>query len=229
MVFTVSEAEFQFLRVFFELPQLAGFEALPTLEELTGLAKSLEGLVQKEYLHQDEEGKYFLEDELNFLLSVMKQADSAYVIEGRRKRFAAYFKEDAIVLFIMDEACQIMWLPFLPYLIGATASFLNPFLNSETEELERCTWEELDEVRKKWGESGYEKEWTFTFFQNGVKRIERIFEIYSNGTQQLLFRQEGEHIFVSAPNKADCVNAVTEVVARLHGNAIQKGENYERN
>ena len=71
MVFTVSEAEFQFLRVFFELPQLAGFEALPTLEELTGLAKSLEGLVQKEYLHQDEEGKYFLEDELNFLLSVM--------------------------------------------------------------------------------------------------------------------------------------------------------------
>lgn len=115
------------------------------------------------------------------------------------------------------------------FLIGAVAGFLNPFLNAETDELGTCTLNELPETREKYENSGYEREWTFSFFEDGEGSRERVFEIYSDGLRQILLRQEGDKIFISAPSKEDCVNAMTKIIARLHANAVQKGEIYERN
>lgn len=229
MVFNLSEREFQFLRVFFEMPQLMGFEALPDPGRLGELTDPLDSLEQKKYLHKDEEGKYYLEDKLNFLFSVIKGADAAYTIEGRGKRFAAYFKEDAIVLLTIDHSHQMMWLPFLPFLIGAAADFLNPFLNTATDDLGTCTLDELPDLREKWTNSGYKKEWAFSFFEDRTESLEQVFETYSDGSRQILLRQDGDKIFLSAPGKADFVNALTRIAARLHTNAIQKGGSYERN
>jgi hypothetical protein len=223
MLYQLTENEFAFLRMFCELPGLPGF---PDMQEPIPADRSLEAvhsLEEKGYLEKDEEGKYALGEELSFLMICMKNASSAFSVTMKDKAMSSYFLEDVIVLLQKTQDYELLWLPHLPLLIGAIAEFLQPFINRETTGQMTCPADQLASVRERLLAEGCTKLWELSFYEGGDRDSSREMELYGDSRRQVHLRRDGETLYLSEPDKADLVNSITNVIARLHAQSILGG------
>lgn len=220
MIYKFTENEFRFLLVFSGIPMLTPDDLTdPSLiEDAEGTMKSLE---EKEYLFS-EDGKYFLPDKLNFFLNVMRDPFAILHLRGREKKMWIFFKEDALILLTQDPDYEIIWIPFMHLLVGATATFMAPYLNADTSDIRTYRLDELESVRQILKESGQQKQFEAIIYSRQNSDKLPIYETYSNSESQYLVRSEGEEMLVSRASKEDIVNGLTRITAHMHADAIKE-------
>ena len=221
MIYKLTENEFRFLLAFSGIPMLTPAEpAEPSLiEDTEGAVRSL---TDKEYL-LDEEGKYYLPEELNFFLDVVRDPFAIFCLRGSDKKMWAFFREDVIILILKDPEYQIIWIPFIHLLIGATAGFMEPFLNAETTDEKTYTGEDLEMVRETLTSGGLEKKFEAAVYRGTEPDTTAICEIYGNSEYQAMIHSEGDVLIVNEPCKMDMVNTLTKITAYLHADAMKAG------
>lgn len=224
MVFRMTEQEFSFLRVFCEIPELAGFPDLSDPKMAGDPQISIAGLESKGYLGRDEEGKYFLANELTFIMDAANKSITAFSAAGRDRTLAGYFVGDTIILITKKKEYEVMWLPNMPLLIGAVADFMGPYLNEKTSGGKEYSGDKADEMRKELLSSGWQKSWEVSVYTDGLKDADTFIEVYENVERQIEMMTKEKKLEVSEPDKADLVNSVTAIMAPLHADAIKRGE-----
>ena len=222
MVYQLTKDELLFLSAFCGCRLPDGFPQPQTTEGMNWEETAV-ALQKNQLLLADPQGGYSLPEELTHLLMLMHRADAGFSIRGNDRGLVASFQADAIVLLeYRASRCELMWLPFLPMLIGACANLLEPFLNEKTEAEEPCPDTLFEQYRERIRGAGAALEWQLDFYRDGV-RTDQLVELYSDGLRQLMLQKEDGVMRCSVPDKADCVNAITRIVARLHAYAIEKG------
>ena len=222
MVFSITDPELDFLRIFCEIPMLSGFGVLANVRGLPFPEAAVKGLEEKKYLIKDNEGKYLLQEELTFLLMSAKNADSSVVIRGEEKTLSAFILDETIILMMKEQETEIMWLPHLPLLIGAVSGFLKPFLNSGTTEERVCSPEECEEEKKAILKNGGVRQWEISVYEKGIRQKTPLIEIYMEGGRQIQFVTVGQNVSVSCPGYADMVNSITRIIAGRHAESLKK-------
>ena len=220
------------IRVFCEVPEIAGFEPLTGPEDMGDPEAVTRSLEQKGIFIKDPEGGYYLPEELTFIMMTIGQADSAFSIVRADKRMSAFFKGDTIVaVFRENDEYRIMWIPFLHLLIGAIAGFMEPFLNEVPGEVEEYAGSDepaipegsvAETLRNRITSEGFAEESAVNFYKGGQLLGGRWISVFSDGKQQKMIDVSEERVICSTPDKKDTVNAISYVIARMHADAIRE-------
>ena len=221
MVYRLNDMEFALLRAFAEAPIVNGLEDI-TRESLSDAEKVIDDLVSKGCMIVDDDG-YYTTDDLTLILKVIKEPFYSFTIDGAEKTLAAYFKEDAIVLIVKESEYTVMWIPFLPLLIGAVASFLEPFPDiCENADIGCDNLCGIDEIKKKLSDANYALKWIVSYYKGFVKIDELYSEIYDSNRGRVLIEYDENGMNASIPDKAGLVNSITRIIAKFHGESINE-------
>ena len=220
MVYRLTENELRFLLVFSEISMLSPVE--PTDPELLEDVNSiLESLKAKEYIFS-EKNEYYLPEELTFFMNVIRDPFAVFTIKSDYKKIWAFFKEDAIILLSKEENYEIMWIPYIHLLIGATASFMEPYLNTETSNEHIYEIGELDKVRDSLISDGYKKQYEVAVYRSQNTSSTVVYEVFSNTKCQYLVYTKEDKLIVNQPCKMDMVNSLTGITAYLHSDSMKQ-------
>lgn len=219
----VSLTELHFLLNFCEVAPLPWAEKPREMnkDEVLSCVSSLE---EKQLLLKNEQGEYYLDDGLEYMLSIAGRASKVFVIEGTETlKEAVFFHGDAIVQIQQNrDQVEIMWLPVLPMLIGQIANNLSPFLNQEKNEPNLYPADQYNALLNQYMGQDYSVQWKFSA-QTGLSAPIQNCTVVTDGKEQVMFNLCGEEVVVSKPDKSDFVNTLTKSLAMLHSCAIREG------
>ena len=133
-----------------------------------------------------------------------------------------FFKEDAIILILKEKDYEILWIPYINLLIGAVASFLEPYLNTETSNEHIYELNDLDKVQNDLVSKGLKKQFEAAVYRNHNVSSNTVYEVYNNALCQYLVCSKRDKLIVNQPCKADMVNALTRITAYLHSDSMKE-------
>ncbi len=223
MTYRLSEAEMLFLRMFCEIPHLIGFDDILSVDKEADMQGVLSELEKKGYIGKDESGDYYLPEDLTFMLMAAKDASRSVVIERDEKKLMAYFNGDTIILIEKDRDYELLWLPFLPYLIGDISIFMGPYVNKKTTDKNIYTAEQSEKIRNDLEASVYEHMSKVSFYENGTLCTDRAVDVYGNMKKQVLVVLNRGELIQFSPCKADLINSITTIIAEMHAESIKEG------
>lgn len=233
-VFRTTEKELRFLLMFTESRGIYGFDDMHLVEAETEAWECVETLCKKGYLSINQQKEYEVDSTLELLLTVAGQPYGYLLMEDLRKagipsKTAVYFLDDVIGMIEQkDKEYELLWLPYLPLVIGETANLHTPFLNEKTTRLQEGLSEENTECIDSYLESGFCWQWEMRGKQlEDEERACNIF-VLSDGKEQIMVKESEGKILISKPDKAAYVNTITEWMAFVHGEALKKAVEEDR-
>ncbi len=222
MIYRVNTKELRLLQLLGEIRFIPGFEITESLDE-EAEKENVNMLLEKGYLNKNENGHIEFDSSLGFMLAVMRDPYGYFFLEGNNKSIAVYFVSDTIVILDRTEdEYEFIWVPFLPYAIGAVANKLEVFMNTESDEEKIYDADNRAMVVTELTEKGFVRQWNVHVFSPLHDKNEDICEIYTDSTKQIMLKTKFGTLTSYAPAKADMVNSMTEIMAELHSKAIKE-------
>lgn len=226
-VYRVTEEELRFLLMFVENQGLYGFDDMDLIETEAEAQECVKTLCEKGYLRLNTQKEYEVDSTLELLLTVAEHPYGYLIMEDLRKdntvlKAAVYFLDDVIGMVEQkNKNYEMLWIPYLPLAIGEVANLHSPFINEKTIPIKEISMEEGTDHIDDYLKEGFMWQWEIWGRQFEDDKKCNIF-VLSDGNEQFMIKEIDGRLFINKPDKASYVNAITEWLAFVHGNAIRR-------